>query len=123
MTQTSAEPSNLNVPNALTGLRLILVPVFGWLLLAQDGTNPTLRFAAAVVFIFASATDYVDGALARKHNLVTTFGKVADPIADKALTGMHLVECEADERREARAVERGDLLSGRHGRLPCRCSR
>lgn len=91
MTETSAEPSNLNVPNALTGLRLILVPVFGWLLLAQDGTNPTLRFAAAVVFIFASATDYVDGALARKHNLVTTFGKVADPIADKALTGVALI--------------------------------
>lgn len=91
MSETSAPPSNLNVPNALTGLRLILVPVFGWLLLAQDGTNPTLRLAAAAVFIFASATDYVDGALARKHNMVTTFGKVADPIADKALTGVALI--------------------------------
>jgi CDP-diacylglycerol--glycerol-3-phosphate 3-phosphatidyltransferase len=85
------EPSNLNVPNALTGLRLVLVPVFGWLLLADGGANPTLRIAAAAVFIVASATDYVDGALARKHNLVTTFGKVADPIADKALTGVALI--------------------------------
>lgn len=84
-------PSNLNVPNALTALRLLLVPVFGWLLLADGGGNATLRLAAAVVFVVASLTDYVDGALARRHNLVTTFGKVADPIADKALTGVALI--------------------------------
>lgn len=87
----AARPSNLNVPNALTALRLLLVPVFGWLLLADGGGNPDLRWAAAVVFVVASLTDYVDGALARRHNLVTTFGKVADPIADKALTGVALV--------------------------------
>ena len=88
---SSAKPSNLNAPNALTALRLLLVPVFGWLLLAEGGDNPGLRWAAAAVFVIASLTDYVDGALARRHNLVTTFGKVADPIADKALTGVALV--------------------------------
>lgn len=93
MSQSQAEPktSNLNIPNALTALRLVLVPVFGWLLLAESGTNPSLRIAAAVVFILASLTDYVDGALARRNNQVTTFGKVADPIADKALTGVALI--------------------------------
>ncbi len=85
------KPSNVNVPNALTALRLLLVPVFGWLLLAEDGDDSGLRLAAAAVFVIASMTDYVDGALARRHNLVTTFGKVADPIADKALTGVALV--------------------------------
>jgi CDP-diacylglycerol--glycerol-3-phosphate 3-phosphatidyltransferase len=85
------KPSNLNVPNGLTALRLVLVPVFGWLLLAEDGANSGLRLAAAAVFIVASATDYVDGALARRNNMVTTFGKVADPIADKALTGVALI--------------------------------
>lgn len=93
MTADTAEerPSNWNLPNALTALRLLMVPVFGWLLLAQYGTNDTLRTAAAVVFILASLTDYVDGALARRNNQVTTFGKVADPIADKALTGVALI--------------------------------
>ncbi|MFN8126131.1 MAG: CDP-diacylglycerol--glycerol-3-phosphate 3-phosphatidyltransferase [Candidatus Nanopelagicales bacterium] len=88
---TSSKPSNLNAPNALTALRLVLVPVFAWLLLAEDGTNPTLRIAAAVVFLVASLTDWVDGWLARRYDLVTTFGKVADPIADKALTGVALI--------------------------------
>ncbi len=93
MSHPSAEPrpSNLNAPNALTALRLVLVPVFGWLLLAESGANPTLRIVAAGVFIIASLTDYVDGALARRNNQVTTFGKVADPIADKALTGVALI--------------------------------
>ncbi len=93
MTDSSpaTKPSNVNVPNGLTTLRLLLVPVFGWLLLAQDGQNDTYRLVAAVIFLIASATDYVDGALARKQNIVTTFGKVADPIADKALTGVALI--------------------------------
>lgn len=84
-------PSNINVPNALTLTRLFLVPVFGWLLLADAGQNPTLRVAAAVVFLVASLTDWVDGWLARRNDIVTTFGKVADPIADKALTGVALI--------------------------------
>ncbi len=86
-----APPSNLNVANALTALRLLLVPVFAWLLLAEGGTNPSLRIAAAAVFLIASLTDWVDGWWARKYDLVTTFGKVADPIADKALTGVALI--------------------------------
>lgn len=92
MTESAgAAPSNLNVANALTALRLLLVPVFAWLLLAEGGTNPSLRIAAAAVFLIASLTDWVDGWWARKYDLVTTFGKVADPIADKALTGVALI--------------------------------
>src|SRR5207237_10196345 len=52
---------------------------------------PKLRMAATVVFVVASLTDFVDGWIARTWDLVTTFGKVADPIADKALTGTALV--------------------------------
>ncbi len=80
-----------NLPNILTMARLALVPVFAWLLLAQDGENSDYRIAAAIVFVVASITDFLDGYLARKRNLVTTFGKVADPIADKALTGVALI--------------------------------
>jgi CDP-diacylglycerol--glycerol-3-phosphate 3-phosphatidyltransferase len=81
----------LNVPNALTMLRLLLVPVFAWLLLREGGEDATSRLWAAVVFLVASITDLVDGEIARRHNLVTSFGKIADPIADKALTGTALV--------------------------------
>ncbi|HEY0541754.1 MAG TPA: CDP-diacylglycerol--glycerol-3-phosphate 3-phosphatidyltransferase [Actinoallomurus sp.] len=78
----------LNIANLLTAVRLLLVPVFLWLLFT-DGT--WWRFAALVVFAVASFTDRVDGQLARSRNLVTDFGKIADPIADKALTGSALV--------------------------------
>lgn len=81
----------VNVPNALTTLRLILVVPFAVALLWQDGTNATARVVATVIFMVASFTDYVDGYLARRNNIVTTFGKVADPIADKLLTGTALV--------------------------------
>lgn len=87
-------PSNapvLNIANALTVLRLLLVPVFGVLLLAGDDDGTLWRIGAAVTFAFASFTDRIDGQLARRHNLVTTFGAVADPIADKALIGTALV--------------------------------
>jgi CDP-diacylglycerol--glycerol-3-phosphate 3-phosphatidyltransferase len=80
----------LNVPNALTMLRLVLVIPFGILLFGY-GDQPGARAAAAMIFVIASLTDYFDGALARKHNLVTTFGKIADPLADKALTGVALI--------------------------------
>ncbi len=86
-----SQSSLWNLPNALTMMRLALVPVFGWLLLAEDGQNDTYRYLAAAVFIIASITDFLDGYLARKRNLITTFGKVADPIADKALTGAALI--------------------------------
>lgn len=75
--------SAVNVPNALTLLRLLLVPVFLWLLLEN---TPASRWWALAVFVVASYTDYLDGSLARKHNIVTNFGKLADPIADKFLT-------------------------------------
>ena len=91
MTTDEAKTPTLNVPNALTTLRLVLVPFFAWLLLAENGENTTLRILAGALFLFASATDWVDGYLARKNNQVTAFGKIADPIADKALTGVALV--------------------------------
>ena len=84
-------PSALNLPNALTVLRLLLVPVFAWLLLREGGDDSSSRVWAAIVFVVASLTDFVDGELARRQGLVTTFGKVVDPIADKALTGTALV--------------------------------
>jgi CDP-diacylglycerol--glycerol-3-phosphate 3-phosphatidyltransferase len=84
-------PSPWNIANALTVLRILMVPVYGWLLLSEGGHNPTLRFWAAGVFLVAIATDRIDGDLARSRGLITDFGKVADPIADKALMGMAFV--------------------------------
>lgn len=84
------ESSPWNVPNALTTFRLVLVPLFAWMLLAHP-IEPGWRLATTGVFALAIATDFVDGYLARKHDLVTAFGKLADPIADKALTGMAFI--------------------------------
>lgn len=72
----------MNLPNILTILRIILTGAF-IVLIGQEGTAPKL--AAAVVFLLASVTDCLDGHIARKYNLVTTFGKIMDPIADKFL--------------------------------------
>ncbi|GAB3926446.1 CDP-diacylglycerol--glycerol-3-phosphate 3-phosphatidyltransferase [Kribbella albertanoniae] len=80
-------PSAWNVPNALTVLRLVLVPLFVWLLLRHDGNDTGTRLLATGAFVFAIVTDRFDGDIARRWNLVTNFGKIADPIADKALTG------------------------------------
>jgi CDP-diacylglycerol--glycerol-3-phosphate 3-phosphatidyltransferase len=79
-----------NVANALTVARLLAVPVFAWLLVSSR-SDPSLRTPTALFFLVAAATDLVDGEVARRRNLVTSFGKVADPIADKALTGTALV--------------------------------
>jgi CDP-diacylglycerol--glycerol-3-phosphate 3-phosphatidyltransferase len=87
----AATPSNWNIPNVLTTLRIVLVPFFGWALLADGGDNAWLRLLAWVIFAVAMITDKIDGDLARKHNLITNFGKIADPIADKAITGMAFV--------------------------------
>ncbi|HET7902116.1 MAG TPA: CDP-diacylglycerol--glycerol-3-phosphate 3-phosphatidyltransferase [Candidatus Nanopelagicales bacterium] len=84
-------PSRLNLPNALTVLRLLLVPLFAWLLLRDGGDDPASRIWSAVVFLALSFTDLIDGELARRRGQVTSFGKIADPIADKALTGTALV--------------------------------
>ena len=80
-----------NVPNLLTLARILLIPVFWWLLMYQSGQNSGARLAATLVFMVAAATDWVDGYLARRQGLVTTFGKIADPLADKALTGAALI--------------------------------
>jgi CDP-diacylglycerol--glycerol-3-phosphate 3-phosphatidyltransferase len=84
-------PSSWNVPNALTTLRILMVPFFGWALLVDGGGSILWRCVAYLLFAAAMVTDKIDGDLARKHNLVTDFGKIADPIADKALTGMAFV--------------------------------
>jgi CDP-diacylglycerol---glycerol-3-phosphate 3-phosphatidyltransferase len=86
-----ASPTNWNLPNALTTLRILLVPLFGWLLLWHGGESTGLRIWAFVVFTVAILTDRADGDIARRRNLVTDFGKLMDPIADKALTGMAFV--------------------------------
>jgi CDP-diacylglycerol--glycerol-3-phosphate 3-phosphatidyltransferase len=88
---TPAGPPLVNPANLLTSLRLLLVPVFGVLLLFSDGVGVWWRIAACAAFCIASFTDFFDGKIARAWNLVTTFGKVADPIADKALVGTALV--------------------------------
>jgi len=81
----------VNIANALTVARLALVPVMVAALVASGGTHVGWRIAACVAFCVASVTDLYDGKLARSRNLVTPFGQVADPIADKALTGAALV--------------------------------
>jgi CDP-diacylglycerol--glycerol-3-phosphate 3-phosphatidyltransferase len=84
-------PSNLNIANFLTVLRIAGVPLFGWLLLTQDGHSVQMRVWSWLAFGALMITDKIDGDLARRHNLITNFGKLADPIADKALTGMAFV--------------------------------
>jgi CDP-diacylglycerol--glycerol-3-phosphate 3-phosphatidyltransferase len=88
----------LNVANALTVLRIALVPVFLMFVVASEMTRPGWRVAACVTFSVASLTDFVDGWIARSWDLVTSFGKIADPIADKALTGTALVVLSAYNR-------------------------
>jgi CDP-diacylglycerol--glycerol-3-phosphate 3-phosphatidyltransferase len=81
----------LNLANYLTMARLALVPVFVALFFVDGGHSSGWRVAAWVVFAVASVTDRIDGDIARRRGLVTDFGKVADPIADKALTGSALI--------------------------------
>ncbi|HEY5852945.1 MAG TPA: CDP-diacylglycerol--glycerol-3-phosphate 3-phosphatidyltransferase [Aldersonia sp.] len=81
----------LNIANVLTVIRLILVPIFLVTLFAGGGQDTGWRIVAAIVFAVAAITDRIDGQLARKYGLVTDFGKLADPIADKALMGAALV--------------------------------
>jgi CDP-diacylglycerol---glycerol-3-phosphate 3-phosphatidyltransferase len=80
-----------NVANIITTVRILLAPLFIWMLLADAGELGLLRYLAAALFIVAIATDSVDGILARRQNLVTNVGKLLDPIADKVLTGGALV--------------------------------
>ena len=85
------QASAWNIANALTVLRMVLVPVFLVVLFHDDGEDSAWRVAAFAIFALASVTDRVDGEIARKRGLVTDFGKIADPIADKALIGAALI--------------------------------
>ncbi|MER5832369.1 CDP-diacylglycerol--glycerol-3-phosphate 3-phosphatidyltransferase [Streptomyces sp. NPDC002130] len=85
------EASVWNVANLLTMLRLVLVPAFVALMLADGGYDPAWRAFAWAAFAIAMITDLFDGHLARTYNLVTDFGKIADPIADKAIMGAALI--------------------------------
>ncbi|MFM2151755.1 MAG: hypothetical protein RL199_190 [Pseudomonadota bacterium] len=80
----------LNAPNLVTLARIAVIPFFVVLLLAESRAN---SFWAAVLFGVASATDYVDGYLARKLQLITTFGKFIDPLADKLITMSAYIVC------------------------------
>ncbi|WP_244523901.1 CDP-diacylglycerol--glycerol-3-phosphate 3-phosphatidyltransferase [Blastococcus sp. DSM 46786] len=81
----------VNLPNALTVLRLAVVPVFAVLLLQDENLDDSSRYWATLVFGLAILTDRYDGLIARRTGQVTEFGKLADPIADKALTGTALI--------------------------------
>lgn len=78
----------MNLPNLLTIGRICLVPVF---MVAVLLDSEVARLTAAVIFVIASLTDTLDGHLARKHNQVTNFGKIMDPLADKVLTSAAMV--------------------------------
>lgn len=85
-TRATTPVSNWNVPNVLTVIRIILVPVMVVLLFINPAST-AMRIAATAVFAVAMITDFLDGTIARRYNLITDFGKLWDPIADKALTG------------------------------------
>jgi CDP-diacylglycerol---glycerol-3-phosphate 3-phosphatidyltransferase len=87
-----------NPANILTAIRILLVPVFLALVVVSDMSSAGWRIASCLAFCVASATDFADGWIARRFHLVTSFGKVADPIADKALTGTALVLLSAYDR-------------------------
>jgi len=83
--------SALNVPNLLTTLRIIVVPILAWLLFKESAETDANRIIAGTIFIVAALTDIADGTIARRWNLITNFGKIFDPIADKALIGVALI--------------------------------
>jgi len=85
--RTLAEDA-LNLPNLLTMGRVVMIPLFLWLL---DRGDPTSCYWAAIVFTLASLTDALDGYLARKLNVVSVLGKLLDPLADKILTGFAFI--------------------------------
>jgi len=81
----------LNIANVLTVVRILLVPFFIWFLLLDDGRGGLYRWLAVLTFAVAIYTDKLDGDLARSRGLITDFGKIADPIADKLLIGSALI--------------------------------
>lgn len=89
MTEAS-KPSNWNAPNIITGVRILAAPFVFWLVLIA-GDDVALRWWATALFVLVIATDGIDGAIARKHGLVTDLGKILDPIADKLVTNGVLI--------------------------------
>ncbi|WP_285726740.1 CDP-diacylglycerol--glycerol-3-phosphate 3-phosphatidyltransferase [Psychromicrobium xiongbiense] len=87
----SAPVPVLNIANFLTVLRIVMVPFFIWFFLADSQHYGPWRWAALLTFCVAIYTDQLDGDLARRRGLITDFGKIADPIADKLLIGAALV--------------------------------
>lgn len=81
----------LNLPNTITLARIAMVPIFVTLLFVAESKNTIERWLAVVVFVLAISTDGIDGAIARRRNLITNLGKLLDPIADKALIGGALI--------------------------------
>jgi CDP-diacylglycerol--glycerol-3-phosphate 3-phosphatidyltransferase len=88
---TSSSSDVWNLPNILTMLRIVLVPFFVWFMVADDNQHGLWRWAAGVALAVAIYTDKLDGDIARARGLITNFGKIADPIADKLLIGSALV--------------------------------
>ncbi|MGO1544738.1 MAG: CDP-diacylglycerol--glycerol-3-phosphate 3-phosphatidyltransferase [Gulosibacter sp.] len=79
------------VPNIITIIRILFVPALVWAMIADDGQGGPLRWLALALFVVGIGSDAVDGYLARSRNLISDFGKILDPIADKALTGAALI--------------------------------
>ena len=80
----------MNLPNKLTILRVLMIPFFVVFMLTNLGGSAG-KYIALAIFVVASLTDFLDGYLARKHNLVTNFGKFMDPLADKLLVGAAMI--------------------------------
>ena len=80
----------MNLPNKLTLLRILLVPVFV-VFMCLPGKWEWAKYVALGVFVFASVTDFLDGYISRKNNMVTKFGKIMDPLADKMLVASGLI--------------------------------
>ncbi len=91
MNTPAKEVPVLNIANILTVVRIVLVPFFVWFLAADESTGGLFRWLAVVTFAVAIYTDKLDGDLARSRGLITDFGKIADPIADKLLIGSALI--------------------------------
>lgn len=81
----------MNIPNSITIVRILLAPVFVYLLLVSPNPNSLQHWLATFVFVLAISTDGIDGAVARRTGKITNLGKILDPIADKALLGSSLV--------------------------------
>lgn len=88
---STPQNSPWNLPNAITVARILAVPFFVWSLVAIADTESPMRWFSVLIFIVIMASDGIDGAIARKRGLITNFGKILDPIADKALLGGALI--------------------------------